>query len=333
MIQKKIYKKNLQVLIDKVIKDNRFFGPVLDENNSVSLSEIKNSKDLVFEYSNFKLPPKRMIRPWSEKLFKIDKKEIRSIPHKEQKIILFGIRPCDAVSMTHLDKVFLQGSYIDDFYSKRRNNTTIITLACSIPENTCFCTSLNGGPANTKGSDIIVFNLDDMLLIESCSSKGEKFLEEYKSYFMEIAEEDLGKKQRIYPDVESINIEIPANEKLKENFNSQAWDKISKTCLGCNVCTFLCPTCHCFTISDEIKELRGYRLRIDDSCLQEGFTNEASGHNPRLSGMERMRQRIMHKFSYAVDIYKERFCVGCGRCIKNCPVNIDIRESLVKVVK
>jgi len=41
---------------------------------------------------------------------------------------------------------------------------------------------------------------------------------------------------------------------------------------------------------------------------------------------------VMHKFSYLVDSYGETACVGCGRCIRLCPVNFDIREVLRKVV-
>ncbi len=41
-----------------------------------------------------------------------------------------------------------------------------------------------------------------------------------------------------------------------------------------------------------------------------------------------LRQRVMHKFSYTVDRYGQSFCVGCGRCVNRCPVNIDIREIL-----
>jgi predicted aldo/keto reductase-like oxidoreductase len=58
------------------------------------------------------------------------------------------------------------------------------------------------------------------------------------------------------------------------------------------------------------------------------FTLHASGHNPRVSGKERMRQRIMHKFNYFNTKNGQIACVGCGRCIRECPVNLDIREIL-----
>jgi formate hydrogenlyase subunit 6/NADH:ubiquinone oxidoreductase subunit I len=52
-----------------------------------------------------------------------------------------------------------------------------------------------------------------------------------------------------------------------------------------------------------------------------------SGHNPREQKLQRVRQRFMHKFKYYVDKYGDGVaCVGCGRCVQFCPVNIDIRR-------
>jgi ferredoxin len=61
------------------------------------------------------------------------------------------------------------------------------------------------------------------------------------------------------------------------------------------------------------------------------FTRQASGVNPRPSGKERMRQRLMHKFRYFVENYGDAACVGCGRCIANCPTACDIRDSIAGI--
>ena len=42
-----------------------------------------------------------------------------------------------------------------------------------------------------------------------------------------------------------------------------------------------------------------------------------------------MRQRIMHKYAYTEETFNQTFCVGCGRCVVYCPVNLDIREMIV----
>jgi len=44
-----------------------------------------------------------------------------------------------------------------------------------------------------------------------------------------------------------------------------------------------------------------------------------------------MRQRVLHKFNYFQKDFGTPACVGCGRCVQECPVNLDIRE-IVKTI-
>ena len=40
-----------------------------------------------------------------------------------------------------------------------------------------------------------------------------------------------------------------------------------------------------------------------------------------------------HKYWYAPDYSDGRFaCTGCGRCIKQCPVSLDIREIVLNAI-
>jgi len=122
-------------------------------------------------------------------------------------------------------------------------------------------------------------------------------------------------------------------KKLPDMINNPFWDKVSRKCITCGACTYLCPTCYCFDIQDTGKEGKYTRLRVWDSCMYTVYTLEASGHNPRKEKEKRMRQRVMHKFNYYPFLYQEYGCVGCGRCIKYCPVNVDIREIISKVME
>ena len=64
------------------------------------------------------------------------------------------------------------------------------------------------------------------------------------------------------------------------------------------------------------------------------FTLETSGHNPRPTKAERMRNRISHKFSFYPERYDGFFsCVGCGRCVVSCPVSLDIRHMVKAAVE
>jgi predicted aldo/keto reductase-like oxidoreductase len=40
----------------------------------------------------------------------------------------------------------------------------------------------------------------------------------------------------------------------------------------------------------------------------------------------------MHKFNYYDENFGVIACSGCGRCVTDCPVNIDVRETL-KTIK
>jgi sulfhydrogenase subunit beta (sulfur reductase) len=123
---------------------------------------------------------------------------------------------------------------------------------------------------------------------------------------------------------------VPAAIKAKDM--PAFWNGIAETCLGCGACTYLCPTCHCFDFYEEATSSGHGKKRVHDACMFASFSREASGHNPRPKPADRMRQRVMHKFSYTHENFGRIFCVGCGRCVRFCPSNIDIRETVGKAV-
>lgn len=279
--------------------------------------------------------PKGVIFPQSETLFTFAFKKDSDEPRKtdvelntQQQVqdtaILCG-RPCDARGFTTLDPVYKD---VDPYYRERREKTTIITLTCSYPFSGCFCTSVDGGPADRKGSDVLVTELKHGYYLEALTDKGKALLEDKAIQDATSYKSEAEKKQKeAYDQVKKVfeggkNVKISQERFLSDEF----WDEVSAKCHSCGACTFLCPTCYCFNITDEPRVQSGERIRSWDSCMFPHFTMEASGHNPRGKKSQRFKQRVGHKFVYYPEKYGELACSGCGRCIRLCPVSMEISK-------
>ena len=253
--------------------------------------------------------------------------EIRAPEGKGGKI-LFGVPPCEARAVDLLDLTFLKDR-IDPYYERKRRENVLFVLACNKPRSTCFCTSFGYGPFSGKYGDVFMVDIGDNLLVDPVTEKGSKALEGLE--LEEATPSDLEKMESLKRSAEgaitTVNIE-GISEKLKKMFLDEIWADLAFKCVNCGACTYVCPTCYCFDIQDVERTNWGYRERVWDSCMFPIYSLETSGHNPRPTGVERMRNRIMHKFSYYPELYGEYGCVGCGRCIRACPVNFDIREAL-----
>ncbi len=250
--------------------------------------------------------------------------------------IIFGCRPCDARGFTVLDRPYMQGPYQDPYYMAKRENMLVITRACTETCSTCFCHWVGSGPIDKTGSDILLTELENGFTLQGVTEKGIALLE--KSSLKEVdnatkeavtkAHAAAGASLDKRPDLSK------AAETLAKRFtDTDFWEKQTAHCLSCGACTYICPTCYCFNITDEgdgLSEKGGKRIRTWDTCMASHFTREASGHNPRTQKALRMRNRISHKFSYYPKEWENQFsCNGCGRCISQCPVHLDIRSIVL----
>jgi len=337
MEEKIISKEELRDLLAKLTKSYQVFAPV-KKGSAFTFEEIHAEDEISFNYSNTEKSVKELFSPQRERLFAFNllkEDEIRETSPSDRKRVVFGVRPCDARSISLLDHVFDDKDYQDPYYLSRRENTIIAAIGCNQPESTCFCISVGGDPFSTDGLDLIFFDIGDSFLVKTVTEKGETFLKQQEAVFKKADEEQIKLKEKYIEKARaSIKSQVKPEEikeKLDKNFDDPLWENLHEKCLGCGVCTFLCPTCHCFDILDETGGSAGERIRIWDSCMFPFFTLHASGANPRPTGKERMRQRVMHKFKYFVDNYGKVACTGCGRCVKYCPVNLDIREVLRQI--
>ena len=267
--------------------------------------------------------------------FKLEGKNIElfDVRAEVEDFVVFGAHSCDVRALEVLDNVFLKDP-VDTYYQARREHGIIITEACTAPSNTCFCTTFGIDPSEPC-ADVTTWKDDRNVYWLFNSVKGGELFMKIENV-LELAGED---------EVESIKREIKRKlEKLPlaglktdafgagktdKFFNDPEWASLSESCLGCGTCTFVCPTCQCYDIRDFDTGHGIIRYRCWDSCMYSEFTKMSAGQ-PRLSQLERFRQRFMHKLVYYPDNNEGIFsCVGCGRCLQKCPIQMNI----VKVMK
>jgi ferredoxin len=253
------------------------------------------------------------------------------MPPKAPEQVIVGLRPCDAAGIARLDEVLLA----DELYARRREGTTLVSIACAEADPACFCTAVGGSPAGTEGSDLQFVPLDGDWVGRSLSERGTALVGRAASLWAPAREEDWAAVDAQRRTVEeSIGAdEIPAEwaGDLAEQFDAELWTTVGDRCLRCGLCAYVCPTCSCFDVNDAGNAQCGTRCRSWDSCGFAQFTKQAAGHNPRPTQPARYRQRVLHKFAWFVLEHGQFMCVGCGRCVELCPAGLDIREAVKKV--
>lgn len=315
------------------------FAPRKGERSIEFAPYVAGSTEIRLTSPGSKWPVKRFLFPQSESLLRYNfqasgRDRVQAVAPEEQPVLLFGVRPCDAHSFETLDAVFLnQDGVVDPYYKVRRDATTVITVACDRPARTCFCASMEGNPHGSRGADALLRDAGDGYVVEIVTDKGRAALEGAPLVEIDAASdgavETVEANKAAAEEKASIGVEprefVAALEGL---FESDVWDQIHEKCIACGACTFLCPTCHCFDIQDEQSGDDGRRLRNWDSCQFASFTLHASGHNPRTTQRERWRQRAMHKLCWYPGKFGPLGCVGCGRCVRDCPTGVDIRQII-----
>ncbi len=250
--------------------------------------------------------------------------------------VVFGVRGCDAAAFSILDSVFLSEP-VDTFYKSRRDHGTVVTLCCSRPEETCFCSAF-GIDAAAPSGDVTAMFSGDVLYLTPNTEKGLNLTKSVQNLLVPATQTDEKERAAEAENIRRITASLPlknldlsgwGKDELLEKFNSPLWKDLSLPCIGCGACTFSCPTCQCYDIRDFDKGNGVQRYRCWDSCMYSDFTMMAHG-TPRPEKLQRFRQRFMHKLVYYPANNGGTFgCVGCGRCLERCPSGINI----VKVIK
>lgn len=275
--------------------------------------------------------PKSSWFPRSEPILKFrrqDREWTVEDPHLEfPPVAVFGARPCDAAAPEILAPLF-GWDFHDPFFERRLKNLAFVVLACNEPADpACFCTSVGVDPAGTTSGDLTLTTLaDGSYAAEARTPAGQKLLAllppSAETVDLTALREDIQRKIPVRFSTQAVAAG------LRRRFSDPLWERSARSCLACGTCAFVCPTCHCFDLQDEMRGGQGVRQKNWDACAFPQFTLHTSGHNPRSDQSARWRQRLSHKFSYYPEKFGRVLCTGCGRCIRQCPAGMDLLADL-----
>jgi ferredoxin len=320
--------KGLRAWLDRLAQEADLVAP-RDVDGHVLYRPVSSGDEVLLEYERPALSAKKYMLPDTEVLLRFERrgknvKQEEVLPDRKQ--VLFGLRPCDAHGMLALDALFLEQDPPDLYYKHNRERTTLIGLACPQMWEGCFCTSVGGGPTDSTHLDVLLREMDGGYVAEPVTPRGVAILEG-----LELAEPPEGSPPAVAEYAKPVPLMPP--EKWRELFEDKMWMRHGERCLSCRICTYVCPTCRCFDVVDRPAGMRSgtactERIRVWDACTSTNYRRAAGGHNSRPTRPVRLRNRFYCKFCYYPENFGPLGCVGCGRCVVSCPVDIDIREVM-----
>jgi len=346
MIIKKISKSDVKELLKRSVEKWETYVPQeTDEGDTLFTFLPKKEKELekALERVNLRdewavVSAKDIFFPQIETMFSFDEGNIREEVETSRKLI-FGVKPCDVKGISFADE-FFKRDFEDKYYLSRAKDRVIVTIGCLTPPRpeACFCTSTKTGPFLEEGFDVQLVDAGDEYIVEIASDKGREFVDLYPAFFKDTEGDTTGTVLKIKSEA-ALAVKLKVDfEKALEIMKGEAdldeiYERIGERCLYCGACLYACPTCTCFNVFDEKEGNSGVRKRNWDGCIFEGYTREASQHNPRKEKSARTARRYEHKLKYDNMVAGMSGCVGCGRCLASCPVNLGMSNFIKEITE
>jgi sulfhydrogenase subunit beta (sulfur reductase) len=324
----KMQEKYLEVFLESLDKFGTLYGPVR-RRGVLTYDKIRNVKEVELGGEHPMIPLKKLFHPKQFTMLHFNERGFYPDYSMIERRVVLGVHPCEIHGILKLDDVFMNDP-VDPYYAGLRNNTAIIGFSC-LPTENSLCNA-TGTDIVEEGFDLFFVDLDEFYLVWVGSSLGHDMIYEREEFFEEdVRHEDIQKY---------LNWREKRNKMFKHDFdfrtmpdvmelsyNSEVWDYFADKCLSCGQCSMVCPTCNCYNVTDVFdvtNESVGRRDRVWDSCMFVDYSLVSGGHNFRGDRADRLKLWYTHKLKSFGDEYGQPGCVGCGRCVDTCPVDINV---------
>lgn len=324
----KMQSKFLEVFLESLEKFGTLYGPIRKK-GLLTLDKVEKVSDIELSEDLPMIPLKKLFHPKKFTMLHFNERGFYPDYSMIEKRVIIGVHPCDIHGLLRLDEVFLKEP-ADPYYAGLRENSSIIGFSC-MPKKTSLCKSA-GTDIVEEGFDLFFVNLDDFYLVWVGSSKGQDMIYEREEFFeVNVSHNDIqkfiewrdkrNKVFKTYIDFKSMP------DIIELSYNSKVWDYFADKCLSCGQCTMVCPTCNCYNVVDYFdvtNEATGRRERTWDSCMFVDYSLVSGGHNFRANRADRLKLWYTHKLKAFGSEYGSPGCIGCGRCVETCPVDINV---------
>lgn len=324
----KMQSKFLDVFLESLEKFGSLYGPVRKD-GVLRFDKVERVSDLEISDHVPMIPLKKLFHPMKFTMLQFDECGFCPDYSVIEKRVVIGVHPCDIHGLLRLDEIFMANP-ADPYYTELRRNSSIIGFSC-MPNKSSLCRT-TGTDMIEEGFDLFFIDLGEFYLVWVGSSRGYDMIHEREEFFEEnVSQEDIDKYVKWREKRNSIfeqKFDFKSMPDFMElNYNSDIWKYFADKCLSCGQCSMVCPTCNCYTVTDVFdvtNEVKGKRNRMWDSCMFVDYSLVAGGHNFRGARLDRLKLWYTHKLKSFGNEYGRPGCIGCGRCVETCPVDINV---------